>query len=69
MTGKRRARLWVIDALLMFMLVLWIIQLFLFITGLDAYLGGVHRLLWPAAIASLILAAVNLAFVRALRRD
>lgn len=67
--SKRRARLWVIDALLLFVLVLWTIQLFLFITGLDAHLGGEKAILWPAAITSVVIAVVNVMLVRGVRYE
>jgi hypothetical protein len=47
--------------------VLWTVQLFLVITGLDAYLGGEKGLLWPAAITSVVVAVVNLALIRLIR--
>jgi hypothetical protein len=53
-----QSRLWVIDGILMFVIVLWTAQLFLIITGLDAYLGGEHGILWPAAISSIVIAAI-----------
>lgn len=56
-------RTWLVDGIFMFVLVLWIIQLFLVITGLDAYLGGQAGILWPAAITSTLLALINLKLV------
>ena len=64
MRDPREPRLWLIDAIFLFVLVLWIAQLFLLITGLDAFLGGQHDVLWPAAISSVVLALVNLFLVR-----
>ena len=60
-------KLWAVDAIFLFVVVVWTVQLFLVITGLDAYLGGEDGILWPAAIASVVLAAVNLALVLLIR--
>jgi membrane protein implicated in regulation of membrane protease activity len=64
MRDPREPRLWLIDGIFLFVLVLWTSQLFLLITGLDAYLGGQKNILWPAAITSLVLAAINLFLMR-----
>jgi len=62
-----QTRLWVIDGVLMFVIVLWTVQLFLIITGLDAYLGGEHSILWPAAISSIVIAALCVRLVAYIR--
>lgn len=64
MRNPREPRLWLIDGIFLFVLVLWTVQLFLLITGLDAYLGGQKSVLWPAAITSVVLAAINVWLVR-----
>ncbi|HEY9900757.1 MAG TPA: DUF6755 family protein [Pantanalinema sp.] len=56
-------RTWLVDGIFLFVLLLWIIQLFLVITGIDAYLGGQAGILWPAAITSAVLALINLKLV------
>ncbi|MNY41096.1 hypothetical protein D3C86_1758830 [compost metagenome] len=56
-------RAWLVDGIFLFVLLLWIIQLFLVITGIDAYLGGQAGILWPAAITSAVLALINLKLV------
>lgn len=67
MSGRRSQRGRVIDIVLLFVLVLWTVQLFLLMTGLDAFMGGETRVLWPAALSSLALAAVNVTLVRGIR--
>ena len=62
-------RTWVVDALLGFVLLLWLLQLFLLMTGLDAFLGGQAGILWPAAITSIILAALNVLLARRVPTD
>ena len=64
MRDPREPRLWLIDGIFLFVLVLWVVQLFLVITGIDAYLGGERGVLWPAALASVAIAAVNAYLVR-----
>jgi hypothetical protein len=65
--GRARAKLWIVDGIFMFELVLWTLQLFLVVTGLDAYLGGQHGVLWPAALSSIVLALVNVKLVSFIR--
>jgi membrane protein implicated in regulation of membrane protease activity len=64
MRDPREPRLWLMDGIFLFVLVLWTSQLFLLITGLDAYLGGQKNILWPAAITSVVLALINVWLVR-----
>jgi hypothetical protein len=68
MRDPREPRLWVIDGIFMFVLILWMLQLFLLISGLDAYLGGQGGILWPAAISSVVIALVCFGLVRMIRR-
>jgi hypothetical protein len=67
MRDPQEPKLWVIDGIFLFVLVLWIVQLFLLISGLDAYLGGQKNILLPAAIASLLVALLNFFLVRQIR--
>ncbi len=67
MRDPREPKLWVIDGIFWFVLVLWTIQLFLLITGLDAYLGGQKEILLPAAISSVVLAVINFLLIRQIR--
>ena len=50
MRGRHAQPIQVINIILLFVLVLWTIQLFLLITGLDAFMGGEKRLLISAAL-------------------
>ena len=68
MRDPHEPRLWVIDGMFLFVLVLWIVQLFLLISGLDAYLGGQKNILLPAAIASVLVALLNFFLVRQIRK-
>ena len=68
MRDPHEPRLWVIDGIFLFVLVLWIVQLFLLISGLDAYLGGQKSILLPAAIASVLVALLNFFLVRQIRK-
>ncbi len=68
MRDPREPRLWVIDGIFMFVLILWMLQLFLLISGLDAYLGGQRGILWPAAISSVVISLVCFGLVRMIRR-
>lgn len=67
MRDPQEPRLWVIDGIFLFVLVLWTLQLFLIIMGLDAFLAGQRNILWPAAISSVVLALVNIGLVRLIK--
>ena len=67
MNRQNQQKTVVIDLILLFVLVLWTIQLFLLITGLDAYLGGEKGILWPIAASSLALGGLNLKLVSMIR--
>ncbi|GGJ35517.1 DUF6755 family protein [Deinococcus roseus] len=67
MNHQNQQKTVVVDLILLFVLVLWTIQLFLLITGLDAYLGGDHGILWPIAASSLGLGGLNLKLVSMIR--
>jgi hypothetical protein len=67
MRNPREPKLWVVDGIFWFVLILWTLQLFLLITGLDAYLGGQKEILVPAAISSVVLALINLLLIRQLK--
>ena len=59
----------IIGLILSFVLIFWTVQLFILMTSLDAYLGHEHGLLWPAALSSLLLAALTLVLVRLIPKD
>jgi membrane protein implicated in regulation of membrane protease activity len=64
MRDPKEPLLWLLDAIFLFVLLLWVMQLFLLMTGLDAFLARERQPLWPAAIGSLVLAVMSLALVR-----
>lgn len=67
MRDPREPKLWVIDAIFYLVLLVWIVQLFLIIASLDAFLGGEANILWPAAISSVVLALLNFLLVRQIK--
>lgn len=67
MNNTQKQKTVMLDLILVFILVLWTIQLFLLITGLDAYLGGDKGILWPIAASSLVLGGINLKLVSMVR--
>ena len=66
---KYAQRSLIIGLILSFVLIFWTVQLFILMTSLDAYLGHEHRLLWPAALSSLLLAALTLVLVRLIPKE
>ena len=44
-------------------------QLFILMTGLDAYLGKEYGILWPGALSSIGLAVLTLVLVRLIPKD
>ena len=66
---KYAQRSLIIGLILSFVLIFWTVQLFILMTSLDAYLGHEHGLLWPAALSSLLLAALTLVLVRLIPKD
>jgi hypothetical protein len=67
MRDPREPKLWVIDGIFYLVLLIWIVQLFLIIASLDAFLAGQADILLPAAISSAVLALVNFLLVRQIR--
>ena len=51
---SRRQRMTVISGMLAFVVMLVILQLWLLTATMNAYLGGDERVIWPAALASLL---------------
>lgn len=56
---SREQRLTVIYGILCVVLMIVMLQLWLLIATMNAYLGGDHSVIWPAALASLICLALN----------
>lgn len=60
----REQRTTVIYGMLSFILILVILQLWLFTATMNAYLGGDEGVIWPAAIASLLCLGLNVGLLR-----
>lgn len=60
----RAQRATVIYGMLAFVLMLVVLQLWLFTATMNAYLGGDESVIWPAAGASLVCLALNLGLLR-----
>ena len=59
----------IVGMALAFIVTLWSVQLFIVIMMLDAFLGGHTALLWPSAIASIAIAALNLWLLRLVPKE
>ncbi|MCD0155923.1 DUF6755 family protein [Deinococcus sp. 6GRE01] len=66
---KYAQRSLIIGLILSFVLIFWTVQLFILMTGLDAYLGKEYGILWPGALSSIGLAALTLVLVRLIPKD
>ena len=64
----REQRTTVVYGMLTFILVLVILQLWLLIATMNAYLGGDDAVIWPAAGVSIICLLLNLGLLRYLYR-
>jgi hypothetical protein len=64
----REQRMTVIYGILCVVLVLVVLQLWLLIATMNAYLGGDEEVIWPAAIASLVCFLLNAGLLRYLYR-
>jgi hypothetical protein len=60
----REQRTTIIYGMLAFILILVILQLWLFTATMNAYLGGDTGVIWPAAAASLFCLLLNLGLLR-----
>ncbi len=56
----RNQRMTIVLGILSIVLIIVILQLWLFTATMNAYLGGDTSILWPAALASLICLGLNL---------
>lgn len=65
---KRRQLVSVIYAILTVVLLLVVMQLWLLTATMNAFLGGNHSIVWPAACASLVCFALNVGLLRYLLR-
>lgn len=55
----RAQRMTIILGMMSFVILIVILQLWLFIATMNAYLGGDSSVLWPAALASLVCLGLN----------
>jgi hypothetical protein len=60
----REQRTTVIYGMIAFILILVILQLYLLVATMNAYLGGDTGVIWPAAAASLFCLALNAGLLR-----
>ena len=69
---SREQRLTIIYGILCIVLLIVMLQLWLLIATMNAYLGGDHSVIWPAALASLICLGLNaglLWYIRKMERS
>lgn len=64
----RAQRVTVVLAMLAFVLILVVLQLWLLTATMNAYLGGDESVIWPAAVVSALCFLLNLGLLRYLRR-
>lgn len=64
----RRQRLTIVNALLLIVILIVVLQLWLLTATMNAYLGGDHSVAIPAALASLACLGLNLGLLRYLAR-
>ena len=67
-TTTRAQRTTVVYGILCFVLVLVVLQLWLLIATMNAYLGGDEGVIWPAATVSVACLLLNLGLLRYLYR-
>ena len=65
---SREQRLTVVYGILGIVLMIVMLQLWLLIATMNAYLGGDHSVIWPAALASLVCLALNAGLLRYIYR-
>jgi len=64
----REQRMTVVYGMLAFVLIIVVLQLWLLIATMNAYLGGDESVIWPAAIASSMCLLLNAGLLRYLSR-
>ena len=60
----REQRMTIINGMLVFILILVVLQLWLFTATMNAYLGNDEAVIWPAAIASIFCLLLNAGLIR-----
>lgn len=61
---SREQRTTIVYGMLAFVLILDIMQLWVLMATMNAYLGGDESVIWPAAIASLLCLLLNIGLLR-----
>ncbi|MGN6368656.1 MAG: DUF6755 family protein [Phycisphaerae bacterium] len=61
---SREQRSMIVYGILCFVLVLVVLQLWLLTATMNAYLGGDHGVVWPAAVVSLVCLLLNLVLLK-----
>jgi hypothetical protein len=61
---SREQRLTMIYGILCIVLIIVMLQLWLLMATMNAYLGGDHSVIWPAALASLVCLGLNAGLLR-----
>lgn len=65
---SREQRITMIYGILCIVLMIVMLQLWLLIATMNAYLGGDHSVIWPAALASVACLALNAGLLRYIYR-
>lgn len=60
----RSQRMTIVNGMLMLVIVLVVVQLWLLTASVNAYLGGDHAIVMPAAVASLVCLGLNAGLLR-----
>lgn len=63
-TFTREQKTTIVYGILCIVVVIVVLQLWLLVATMNAYLGGDYAVIWPAAIGSLICLALNLGLLR-----
>jgi hypothetical protein len=66
---SRQQRTTVVYGIVCFVLMLIVLQLWLFTATMNAWLGGDESVVWPALVASAACLALNLGLLRYLREE
>ena len=61
---SRGQRLPIVYGILAVILILVVMQLWLLTATMNAFLGGNHTIVWPAALASMVCLGLNLGLLR-----
>ncbi|MCI0485381.1 MAG: hypothetical protein L0229_02160 [Blastocatellia bacterium] len=61
---NREQKTTIVYGILSIVLIIVVLQLWLFTATMNAYLGGDESVIWPAALASLVCLALNLGLLK-----